>query len=142
MIIFRKYQKADFSSVKEILQEAKMFAEPWESEENLEGMISKDDQSILVAEDEKNKKVVGSVFMIPYGTKVILLFRLAIKSEYQRKGIGSKLIQHAAEISKQWGVKELGLFVDVKNKKLHDYYAKLGFILFPESVTYMYKDLK
>jgi len=42
MVKFRNYQTSDYSSVKENLQEAEMYDERWDSEDNLAGMIARD----------------------------------------------------------------------------------------------------
>jgi hypothetical protein len=41
MIKLRNYKKTDYLSVKAILQEANLFNDVWDSEENLAGMVKK-----------------------------------------------------------------------------------------------------
>lgn len=54
------------------------------------------------------------------------LYRIAIHPEYQRKGIGVKLINHALGLSKQY---HLDIYLDcwAGNRKLKAFYSSMGF---------------
>lgn len=140
MAVVRNYQKTDYSSVKSLLQEAKLFDEVWDSKDNLAGMVDYDPQSILVA--EKEKVVVGNIFIIPYGSKIAYLFRLAVKEEFRNKGIGSKLIKNAEEIARKRRASEIGFYIDANNKKLKSFYKKRKFKTSNKPWIYLYKELK
>ena len=142
MIKLRNYQKSDYLLVKKILQEAKLFDETWDSKENFAGMTAKAPETIIVAVDKN--KVVGNMLLIPYGPKVIYLFRLAVKQEYQGRGIASQLIEKAEKIARKNGVTELGLYLNSKDSKLKEFYHKRKFKMAKKPLTYnyMWKDLK
>lgn len=117
MVKIRFYKKTDYLAVKAILQEADLFDEVWDGEENLAGM-----KLILVAEE--NKQIVGNIFIMPYGPKVAYLFRLAVKKEYRNQGVATRLLKEAEAIGKKRGFKEIALLVDKDNSDLHDFYYK------------------
>lgn len=105
--------------------------------ENLLGMVTKEKDSIFVALD--HKKIVGHVFIIPFGTKVAYIFRLAVCKEYRKKGIATLLISHAEAMYASKGVVEFGLYVDATNISLQDFYKKREFITSNKQWIYMYK---
>ncbi len=140
MIKIRNYQKTDYAQVKEILQEADLFDKTWDSQENLSGMTKHDPELILVA--EKDHKIVGNIFLIPYGSQVHYIFRLAVKNEFRKQGIATQLINSAHKITKKRNVSEVGLLVEVDKKELHSFYQKRGFQKSNKQYYYMWKELK
>lgn len=54
---------------------------------------------------------------------------VAVSAFAQGKGIGSKLIVHAANYAQAKGFKQLGLLVDLKNPNAQRLYTRLGFKL-------------
>ena len=137
MISIRNYRKADYQQVKTILQEVNLFDKVWDSEENLSGMIKKDSQSIIIAVDKNT--IVGQVIIIPYGTKVEYLFRLAVKKEFRKQGIATLLINSANKIAKKRKISEVGLYVEACNKKLQSFYQKRGFKISSKQYYYMWQ---
>jgi ribosomal protein S18 acetylase RimI-like enzyme len=135
----RNYTNDDYPEIVTILKDSDLFDEVWDSEDNLKSFISKNPQSILVAEEQG--KVVGNIIIIPYGKKVSYLFRLAVKKEYRKQGIASSLIEKAEEIVGQVGTTELGLYVDSGNINLQEFYKKRGFKISPKTYYYMWKEL-
>lgn len=136
MIKLRNYQNPDYPFVKEILQEAGLFDKTWDSEENLAGMIAQDSEAIIVAVE--GNTVVGNVLLVPYGPKVIYLFRLAVKKEYHGQGIATRLIEKSEEIAKKKGVKELGLYLNSQDARLKSFYQKRDFKTSPKPLAYHY----
>jgi ribosomal protein S18 acetylase RimI-like enzyme len=125
MITVSRYKSVDYPQVKSLLEEAGLYDGVWDSQVNLSGMIKTNPQSIVLAKD--GKKVVGHILVVPFGIKVIFLFRFAVKKEYQRKGVGTMLLEHVYSIMKKKGVVESALFVDSENKELHEFYRKRGY---------------
>lgn len=119
MITIRQYQNSDYLKLKELLTDAELFDGTWESEENLKGM-----RSILAVDGDR---IVGNVFVIPYGATVVIIFRLAVDEKYRNQGIASTLLDYVTNLVKKDGVKEIGLFVDSDKEDLHKFYAKRGF---------------
>jgi ribosomal protein S18 acetylase RimI-like enzyme len=86
-----------------------------------------------------NKIIIGNLFIIPYGSKITYLFRLAVKKEYRKQGIASQLISFAQEIVKKRGITEVGLYVNAFNKELQNFYLKRGFKTSGNSYIYMWR---
>ena len=140
MIKLRNYKVDDYSRVKEILKEAKLFDSVWDSAENINGKINNNPESILVAVE--NGEIVGIVIIVDYGPKLKYLFRLVVKKELRGRGTATKLIEFATKYSKQKGASEVGLYVDADNKNLTSFYAKRGFKKSKSKYYYMWLDLK
>lgn len=139
MITIRQYKKTDFQQVIALIKGVELYDSVWDTEENFSGMSDKDPSLMLVV--EVNSKIVGNLFMIPYGTKVTFLFRLAVKQEYQRQGIGTQLLKHAQTYMQKRGCMEVGLLVDSGDMGLQQYYEKKGFKRSKKAYYYMFKDV-
>lgn len=135
----KNYTNDDYSEIVSILKDSDLFDEVWDSEDNLNSLVAKNPQSILVAEDQG--KVIGNIFIIPYGKKVSYLFRLAVKKEFRKQGIASALIRKAEEIVNQGGTTELGLYVDSGNINLQEFYKKRDFKISQKTYYYLWKEL-
>jgi len=136
----RHYVKSDYSFIKSILQESGMFDPVWDSKKNLNSMIKKNPKSILVSIIDN--KVIGSIIISSHGSEVGLLFRLAIKKDHGNKGVGSKLLEYAEDSVSKSNAKEIGFFVDFKNKELQEYYFKRGYQTRKKPYLFMWKKLK
>jgi len=56
--------------------------------------------------------------------------QLAVNNSYRNQNIGSQLLEQASNIAKQQGKKLLRLDCSYDNKKLCEYYASNGFVLY------------
>lgn len=124
MITIRSYQPTDYSQVITLLQEADLYADTWESEVNLTSMVEANPNSIIVAVDQD--KIIGNIFLIPYGAKISFLFRLAVKKEYRHQGIATQILEYVEDLAHKRGIIELCLFADETNKGLQSFYQKRG----------------
>jgi len=57
-----------------------------------------------------------------------ILHRLAIKKEYRKEGIASKLFEYAEKLAKENNIKILKADTEVNNIKMNKLFIKLGFI--------------
>ena len=131
------YKDKFYDDVKKILQECNLFDETWEARENLKRKITRDKESILIAEE--GSKIVGCVFIVEDGWNAFI-WRLCVKENYRKKGIGLLLMQKAEDIIKGRGIKEASIFVDAKNDSLKNWYQKQGYLK-GRDWTFMYKKL-
>ncbi|MBD1570314.1 GNAT family N-acetyltransferase [Aliivibrio sp. S10_S31] len=87
-----------------------------------------DDMFIFVAKD--NDKIVGSIFFtrltFEIDTTAFLLCPVVIDAEYQKKGVGQALINHAIEVLKQEGVELVFTYGEPK------FYERVGFEVISE----------
>lgn len=135
----RPYVESDYSFIKSILQEADMFDPVWDSKDNLNSMIKKNPKSILVA--TVGNEVIGNIIISSHGSEVSLFFRLTIRKGHRNKGVGTQLLEYAEDSANKSKVKEVGFFVDFKNKKLQEYYFKRGYQTRKKSYIFMWKKL-
>jgi ribosomal protein S18 acetylase RimI-like enzyme len=138
MVNIRFYKVSDYQEVKQVLQEADLFDETWEAPENLAKKIKKDKESILVAEFDG--EVIGCVFIVEDGWTAAI-WRLAVRKDQRRKGIGKQLMEKAEQIVRDRGLKEVSLLVNTNNQMLKTWYEKQDYEASPSDYTFMYKEL-
>ncbi len=95
----------------------------WHSIDLLKQQINDPDVLFLVVRDED--KVVAMVNTNKLEGENLNIQRLHILPEYQRQGIGSKLVKEV--IDRYPSAKKLGLEVERGNKQAINFYHKLGF---------------
>jgi len=136
----RPYQLNDYSQVKTILKEAELFDSVWDSEMNLKEMINKNPMNILVVSEKG--EIIACVYLIPFGTKIVNLFRLTVRKKYRNQGIATTLIDYVEKFLKSKGVIEMGLYVNADNQTLEQFYKKRQFTASGNKYIYMWKELK
>jgi ribosomal protein S18 acetylase RimI-like enzyme len=137
MVSIRHYTDSDYEAVKQVLQEANLYDDVWEDRQNLKRKITRDPQSILLAED--GKQVIGCVFIVEDGWNAFI-WRLAVRKDHRKKGIGTMLMKKAEDIIKARGIKESSIFVDTKNDPLKEWYQKQDYLKTAD-YTFLYKKL-
>lgn len=138
MASIRYYNDSDYDDLKSVLQEGGLYEETWETKDGLSRKIKKDPQSILIA--ELDGEVVGCVFIVEDGWNAFV-WRLCVKNNQRKKGIGSLLMRRVEEIVKERGLGESSLFVDPSNDMLIKWYEKQGYKR-ARNWTFMFKVLK
>lgn len=128
----------DYSQMKQILEEGGLFYGPTEAPERLAEKVRRDSDSIIVA--IINGEVVGTVTLMEDG-RMPFIFRLAVRNDQRRHGIGQKLMEEAEKRLKDRGYTELNILVDENNEELKGYYLRQGY---EEGNIYrwMYKEVK
>lgn len=124
MITVREENKSDLIAIKNVNDKA--FGQPQEG--NVIDKIRASDSRVLSMVAEIDKNVVGHIFYstaeIAYDNEKIVgmgLAPLAVLPEYQRQGIGKRLINESISILRKRSVP----FIIVLGHK--DYYPKFGF---------------
>ncbi len=90
---------------------------------------------LIVMIDPSNHSLIGSSWMT-YDGRRIHLHHFGIKSQYQKKGLSSLLLQESLKYIKQMGV-QVKLEVHKKNKAARHLYEKFGFFAFEDYDIYM-----
>ena len=92
--------------------------------------ISKENKDIYILGYYIDDNLVGTVTLniltLPSG-KDATIWDLAIKEDYRRLGIATKLMNKAEEIAKQEDIKRIWLFSGFHRKCAHELYRKLGY---------------
>lgn len=137
MVSIRYYSDSDYDQVKEVLQESNLYDEVWEDRKNLKRKIKRDPKSILIAEE--NNQIIGCVFIVEDGWNAFI-WRLSVRKNNRKKGIGLILMKKAEELIKKRGIKEASIFVNSKNNSLKKWYQKQNYST-TSDYTFMYKKL-
>jgi ribosomal protein S18 acetylase RimI-like enzyme len=140
MADIRPYKTSDYLQVKEMLEKQEMFDLIWDAEENFAFMIKNDPEAIFVA--EVDGKIVGSILMSPHGSEAVFFYRFVVKEEFRDKGIGSSLFEHAEQVAKKKGYKEIVFYVNSANERLQNYYKKKGYQKTDRTYVCMFKSFK
>ncbi len=73
-----------------------------------------------------NDKLVGFGRILEDGT-MAMFYDIAVHPEYQRKGLGTRIMQHLMKQIKNSGYASIGLFAWDKNPQAIQFYESLGF---------------
>ena len=73
---------------------------------------------------------------------VCYLERLAVLPEFRLQGFGKALMQHALEQSRVFGTEHVKIGIIAKHTELKNWYARLGFIVEREAVTFAHLPFK
>jgi ribosomal protein S18 acetylase RimI-like enzyme len=100
--------------------------------------ISDKDKQILVA--THNSKIVGlaTVVFLPRlnrTTSELWIPELVVSSDYRKKGIGKKLINHCIKIAKSKKCFRIRLESRKNRKVAHQFYKKIGFVDVADTFT-------
>ena len=124
-----KIEEKDLTQFQEILKSVFNNNISYEKMQNLYKM-SKDNKDIHVLGYYINDNLVGTVTLniltLPSG-KEATIWDLAIKEEYRRLGIATKLMTRAEGIAKKEDITRIWLFSGFHRKCAHELYRKLGY---------------
>ena len=73
--------------------------------------------------------------LVPNGAPSGIVEDVAVKTAWQGRGIGKRMMQYAMKICKEAGCYKLSLSSNVKRENAHKFYESLGFIKYGYSFT-------
>lgn len=123
-IKIRFYTPSDYKNLSANLRSAGMLHLPTDSKENFKEKIKRNPDSILVV--CVNGKFAGNIVISEDGWNAVL-FRLAVRKEYRKQGIGTKLLEKAVEILKSKKYDNVLLMANPDDKDLIKFYKRRGF---------------
>jgi len=85
----------------------------------------KNDFSKILVFKEK-EEIIGYLIFREIKPEIEIL-KIGVRKEYQRKGVGTKLIQKLIEIAKEKNISKIFLEVKTSNLSAYNFYKKLGF---------------
>jgi ribosomal protein S18 acetylase RimI-like enzyme len=116
------------SDIAEILDFWAIHAEndsrPTDSSEALLGLISRDPEALILAIE--NDEIVGTVIAGWNGWRCCL-YRLAVRKDKRKQGIGKLLVDHAIERFKTFGGTRIDAMILDENETAHKAWASYGF---------------
>lgn len=88
-------------------------------------------ESVLIFAATDKDKVIGGLtaYVLPspyFQSAEVYVYDLAVKTEYQRRGIGTKLMQAIKDYCGNLGMKEVFLQADYIDQHAVDFYTKIG----------------
>lgn len=131
-MIIRKCELSDITVVYELIKNELGY--PMLSEDNVvkrfETMNSLGNYEVFVAEIDG--KVCGFIAMVKeisleVDGEFLRIIGLAVKAEYQKKGIGSALLQTAEKITTEQNFNVITLSSNFKRTEAHKFYEKQGY---------------
>ncbi len=118
----RDYQPSDYTQLINVLKQAALFDESYDTKQKLETKIPCG--SIIVAEE--NEKIVGAVFFT-WDNWDSSIYRLAVKPENRKQGIGTLLLEEAERRLRQHGADVSSLRTDADNEEIQEFFRKRGY---------------
>lgn len=127
--IIKEVEEKDLKQLQQILKNIFNNNTSYEKMQDLY-KIAKDNKNIHILGYYINDNLVGTVTLniltLPLG-KEATIWDLAIKEEYRRLGIATKLMNKAEEIAKQEDITRIWLFSGFHREYAHELYRKLGY---------------
>ena len=135
----RLIQKNDFYGVYELWQKAKLKLDTYQNEKReFAEMLNINSESCFVAVNKDH--LIGSVFGTNNGRRAFI-YHVAVHPDWQRKGVGKKLLQKVEFSLKKIGVSRVRLMVDLENLHVVTFYEKRGYSTYEPYSVFMRKDL-
>ena len=123
-IVIRPYKNVDYSPVILILQEGDLYYESTDTQERLAEKVKRDPGSIMVA--TLDQEVIGTVSIMEDG-RMAFIFRLGVKGEHRRQGIGTKLMEEAERLLRNRDHEKIHILVKEEDEELQGYYDRHGY---------------
>lgn len=95
-----------------------------DSKEGIEKFLDRNPNTCFVAEEEK--QIIGVILVGNDGRRGYI-YHTAVKPSYQRKGIGTQLVNTALEALKNIGIIKVALVVFDRNEDGNAFWEKQGF---------------
>ena len=133
MLEYKEFDSSRLEEIKEIYKE-----QGWTAYLNDDKKLMRAyDNSLYVYGIFDKDKLVGFVRCVGDGEHIVVIEDLIIKADYQRQGLGTKLLQHVFE--KYADVRMLSLYTDKVDVKANSFYKKMGMRLVEEmgAVSYI-----
>lgn len=99
---------------------------------NFELMLKMNPTTCFVAEEKD--ELIGSIFGLFNGRRA-WIHHLGIHPDWQKKNLGTTLLQHTEQSLKERGAKRVLLCVDVNNLKVTSFYGKNGYTEISDVIT-------
>ena len=138
MVEIRDYTNADYEAVRTNLVDGNLFNPDKDTREVLNSKIKASPGSILVAAIDG--QVVGNVYLLQDSWNSFI-FRLAVRKDFRKQGIGSLLMKEAENRLKSAGTAAISLFIREDDSELRYYYTKRGYEPMEHFHRFMHKRL-
>lgn len=106
--------------------ECASFSAPW-PRSAFEEIVTKENADYFLVEDCETKTLIGGCvlfYIIDEGD----IFNVAVRTDYQGKGIGTQMLNYLIECGEKKGIKDFTLEVRASNEPAIRLYEKCGFV--------------
>jgi len=135
----RLMKKTDFDGLYVMWKKSKLKLDSYQNEKKeFNDMLTVNPESCFVALNKN--QIIGSVFGTNNGRRSFI-YHLAVHPDWQRKGIGKKLLQKAEYFLKKTGVSRVRLMVNLDNLRVVPFYEKCGYDAYDTYCIFMGKNL-
>ena len=130
-MIFREFDCDDICGICELIN-CELGYNVAENDLALRIKQMRDDKNYCIFVAENNNEVIAFIgvhigLAFEYSGKVARIIALAVKKEYQRQGIGTKLLQTVESYLKENHVELIAVNSGIRRTKAHSFYEKQGF---------------
>lgn len=130
-MIFREFHCDDIGGICELIN-CELGYNVAENDLSLRIKQMQDDKNYCIFAAENNNEVIAFIgvhigLAFEYSGKIARIIALAVKKEYQRQGIGTKLLQTAESYLNENHVELITVNSGIRRGKAHCFYEKQGF---------------
>jgi ribosomal protein S18 acetylase RimI-like enzyme len=123
-LIIRPYKNSDEQKVLALWHECNLVV-PWNNpKRDIQRKLEETPDQFLMA--EINTKIIGTC-MFGYDGHRGWIYYFAVKPEFQRKGIATKLMRRAEERLRNLGCPKINLMIRNKNEQMIKFYKRIGY---------------
>jgi ribosomal protein S18 acetylase RimI-like enzyme len=123
-VLIRSFRLGDYAHIARIWEDTGLEQTETETIDALAKQLAWDSELVMIAEYEE--KVVGVIVGTIDGSRGYF-YRLAVDPDYQRHGVGRKLVEALEKRFKEKGVNRVFIMVNQDNKKVIPFYHSLGY---------------
>ncbi|MBO8173383.1 MAG: GNAT family N-acetyltransferase [Bacillaceae bacterium] len=120
----RSFRLGDYAAITEIWRITGLEQKEAESLDALAKQLAWDSELVMVA--EQDEQVIGVIVGTIDGDRAYF-YRLAVHPDYQKQGVGKKLVDALEERFRQKGVKNVFIMINQDNRKVIPFYSSLGY---------------
>ncbi|MBO7245089.1 MAG: GNAT family N-acetyltransferase [Alphaproteobacteria bacterium] len=91
------------------------------------------DKSTFMVEVLQDNKTIGFARVVD-DTRMCMIYDVCVHPRFQKKGIGTLLMQEVLKYINDYNFATISLFYDMNNKGLENFYRKFGFELIPNAM--------
>jgi len=128
----REFQINDYAMVRNLWHTAGLILRPGDELDDVKLKLQRDPDLFLVA--EQGDKIVGSVIGGWDGRRG-WIYHLAVRPEYQRKGIGVGLVREVEKRLVSKGAKKVNAQVYKWNEQSSEFFKAIGYETQPDLIT-------
>ncbi|PSR20331.1 MAG: GNAT family acetyltransferase [Sulfobacillus thermosulfidooxidans] len=123
-MIIRHIEPNDYRALCELWQAAQLTFDIGDAEEDFAWALQHYGQHYFVMEEES--RIIGSVLAAFDGRRG-WIYHLAVHPEFQRRGLGRRLMEHAEASLSHMGCLKINLLIEPHNLGVKQFYTRLGY---------------